>query len=97
MTPNFVPPYFTCADPYVCEIAIDNEFVTVSGSDRLPDLAIGRLPANTEASAMVMVNKIISYETAPPSGSWGQSLAFVSDNYRDLPPVSLTQRATSKR
>ena len=39
-TPNFVPPYFTCADPYVCEVAIDNEFVTVSGDDRLPDLAI---------------------------------------------------------
>ena len=82
MTPSFVPPYFTCADPYVCEVAIDNEFVTVSGNDRLPDLAIGRLPANTAASAMVMVNKVISYETTPPPGPWRQTLTFVSDNYR---------------
>lgn len=88
MTPNFVPPYFTCADPYVCEVAIDNEFVTVSGNDRLPDLAIGRLPANTAASAMVMVNKIISYETAPPPGAWGQTLAFVADNYRSSSGVA---------
>ena len=81
-TPNFIPPYFACVDPDLCEVAIDNEFVAVSGNDRLPDLAIGRLPANTAASAMVMVNKIISYETAPPLGSWRQTLTFVSDNYR---------------
>ena len=87
MTPNYIPPYFTCADPFICEVAIDNEFVTVSGNDRLPDLAIGRLPANTAASATVMVNKIISYETTPPSGSWSQTLAFVSDNYRDASGV----------
>ena len=31
---------------------------------------------------MVMVNKIISYETAPTPGSWRQTLTFVSDNYR---------------
>ena len=82
MQPNFVPPYYACADPNVCEVAIDNDFVAVSGNDRLPDLAIGRLPANTQASAMVMVNKIISYETVPPSGAWRQTLTFVSDNYR---------------
>lgn len=82
MTPNYIPPYYTCADPYVCEVAVDNEFVTVNGNDRLPDLAIGRIPANTLQSAMVMVNKIVGYETAPPSGSWRQTLTFVSDNYR---------------
>jgi hypothetical protein len=83
MMPNLVPPYFVCADPYVCEVAIDNAFVAVSGDDRLPDLAIGRLPANTPESAMVMVNKIINYETTPPAGTWRQTLTFVSDNYRN--------------
>lgn len=82
MTPNYIPPYYACLDPYVCEVAVDNEFVTVSGNDRLPDLAIGRLPASTVQGATTMVNKITSYETAPPSGSWRQTLAFVSDNYR---------------
>jgi hypothetical protein len=82
MTPNYIPPYYACVDPYICEAAIDNEFVTVSGADRLPDLAIGRLPANTLDLAMVMVNKIIGYETAPPSGAWRQVMTFVADNYR---------------
>ncbi len=82
MNANFIPPYMACMDPYVCEVAVDNDFVAVSGNDRLPDLAIGRLPANTPESATVMVNKIISYETAPPPGAWGQTFTFVADNYR---------------
>ena len=52
----------------MCEVAVDNDFVAVSGNDRMPDLAIGRLPANTIELATVMVNKIINYETAPPPG-----------------------------
>jgi hypothetical protein len=81
--PVLVPTYFACVDPWSCEVAVDNEFVTVSGSDRLPDLAIGRLPARTLAEAMVMVNKTTSYESNPPSGSWAGTLAFVADNARD--------------
>lgn len=82
-SPNLVPPYFACVDPWLCEVAVDNEFVAVSGNDRLPDLAIGRLPAKTLDAAWVMVNKIISYETTPPPGAWAGTLAFVADNYRD--------------
>lgn len=81
--PVLVPTYFTCVDPWVCEVAVDNEFVTVSGDDRLPDLAVGRLPARTLAEATVMVNKIISYEASPPPGPWAGTLAFVADNARD--------------
>jgi hypothetical protein len=81
--PVLVPTYFACVDPWVCEVAVDNEFVTVSGADRIPDLALGRLPARNLGEATVMVNKIIDYETSPPQGSWAGTLAFVADNYRD--------------
>ncbi len=83
MQPVLVPTYFACVDPWVCEVAVDNEFVTVSGSDRVPDLALGRLPARTLAEATVMVNKIISYENNPPAGAWTGTLTFVADNARD--------------
>jgi hypothetical protein len=82
MQPVLVPAYFACVDPWVCEVAVDNEFVTVSGSDRLPDLALGRLPARTLAEATVMVDKIISYESSPPLGAWTGTLTFVADNAR---------------
>jgi hypothetical protein len=81
--PVLVPTYFACVDPWSCEVAVDNEFVTVSGNDRLPDLAIGRLPARTLAEATVMVNKTMSYESSPPPGSWAGTLVFVADNFRD--------------
>lgn len=81
--PNFIPPYFACVDPWLCEVATDNAYVAVSGDDTFPDLAGGRLPANTPGEASRMVNKIISYETAPPAGPWRSGLVFVSDNFRD--------------
>lgn len=81
--PIHVPTYYACADPFTCDVPVENEFVTVSGSDRMPDLALGRLPARTLAEATVMVNKTISYETNPPPGSWASTLTFVADNYRD--------------
>lgn len=81
--PNFIPPFFACVDPWLCEVATDNAFVTVNGSDTFPDLAGGRLPANSAQEASRMVNKIISYETAPPAGSWRSGLIFVADNARE--------------
>lgn len=80
--PILVPTYFACADPFTCEVAVENEFVAVSGSDRMPDLALGRLPARNLAEATLMVNKTISYETSPPAGAWASTLIFVADNFR---------------
>lgn len=81
--PNFVPPFIACVDPWLCEVATDNAYVAISGNDTFPDLAGGRLPANTPDEAHRMVNKIISYETAPPAGAWRSGLIFVSDNSVD--------------
>lgn len=78
--PELIPPFLLCVDPWTCEVAVDNEYVTVSGNDRVPDLAVGRLPAYTLGDATVMVNKIIAYETNPPAGAWRSTVAFVADN-----------------
>lgn len=87
--PGLIPPYLDCYDPWLCEVASDNEFVAVSGDDRLPDLAVGRLPATDPASAARMVAKIITYEsatlrtTALVAAGWQSSLLFIADNARD--------------
>lgn len=93
---NYIPPYIACFDPWLCEVASDNEFVAVSGDDRLPDLAIGRLTATDPAAAAHSVDKIIAYETvmapalgmaqdaqATVSDDWLRTFAFVADNARD--------------
>lgn len=75
---TYVPPYLDMVDPDAGETATDNRFVTVTGSDILPDLHVGRLPANTAAEATIMVNKILSYEAqAKP---WTKQVLFVADD-----------------
>ncbi|HEY66083.1 MAG TPA: hypothetical protein G4O02_16085, partial [Caldilineae bacterium] len=78
--PTYIPPYLEFVDPWLGETASDNRFVTIVGDDNLPDMAIGRLPVNSPEEATIMVNKIIDYETNPPSGDWDKQVLFVSDN-----------------
>lgn len=45
------------------------------------DIAIGRLPANTERNASIMVDKIIGYESDPSSfGDWRLRITFSADD-----------------
>jgi hypothetical protein len=44
------------------------------------DIAIGRLPAQNNTQAQVMVNKIINYITNPVFGDWKTRLVFVADD-----------------
>lgn len=80
--PILVPPFMAAADPWSGEVAVDNEYVAVSGNDRMPDLAMGRLPARNLTEATWLVNKTISYDSTPPAGSWAGTLTFVADNPR---------------
>jgi len=79
-TDTFIPPYLALADPTLGETAADNRFVTLVGDDPLPDIAIGRLPANTPDEARAMVDKIITYETGCHCGDWSYNTIFMSDN-----------------
>lgn len=77
---NFILPYMVFVDPWMGETVADNRYVCLSGADTLPDMHLGRLPANTPAEAQTMVNKIIAYESAPPPGAWRQQALFIADD-----------------
>lgn len=80
VTPTFVPPYLALVDPTLGETSADNRFVTVSNNDVLPDIALGRFPANTPAEAAILVSKTINYETQCKCDSWNYNLIFSADN-----------------
>ena len=79
-TPTFIPPYLVDVDPWAGETAADNRYVTVDGSDTLPDMLIGRLPVKTVTETQVVVDKIVQYETRPFPGNWDKTVTFVADN-----------------
>ena len=82
---TILPPMLMDVDPYTTDSASDNRFVTLSDDPKqiLPDMLIGRLPANSIAEAQVMVNKIVNYETHPAAGSWKSRSMFIADQSFD--------------
>ncbi len=78
--PTFIPPYLALVDPTLGETASDNHFVSIDGLDPVPDIGIGRLPANTPQEAQAMVDKIIDYETVCSCGQWNYQTIFYADN-----------------
>jgi hypothetical protein len=77
--PNFVPPYLACVGPQMCEIAADNRYVCVSGTDNMPDMFIGRLPVKTPDEADAVIDKILAYEASPPA-DWRRRTLFAADS-----------------
>ncbi len=80
LRPEFIPPYLADVDYWIGETAADNRYVSVSGDDFLPDMALGRLPVNTSAETTAMVNKILAYEQNPPQDEWNRKVMFIADN-----------------
>lgn len=80
--PILMPPNMAWIDPWQGEVDATNMLAAVAGTDLLPDLAIGRLPANSNAELNAMIDKIVGYEQAAP-GDWQQRLLFVADNTPD--------------
>lgn len=82
--PNLIPPYLVDVDPWIGEVPADNRYVSIDGpDDYLPEMAIGRIPANTPADVTAAVDKIIAYETTAPAGYWQKRVVFVADNHLD--------------
>ncbi len=77
---TYLPPYLAMVDPTLGETAADNRFVTLTGEDILPEMHIGRLPANSPAETTAMVNKILAYEQTPINAPWTKHILFVSDD-----------------
>lgn len=57
----------------------DNWFVTITPSDPVPDMMIGRLPVKTVEDLRVVISKIITYETGEVE-EWNKNILFVTDN-----------------
>lgn len=63
--------------------ALEQWFVTVDGpspDDLLPDISLGRIPADTVDQVERLVNKIIAYEVAPSNAGWRESALLVADD-----------------
>ncbi|HOX27759.1 MAG TPA: C25 family cysteine peptidase [bacterium] len=56
-------------------IASDMIYTEMDG-DGLPDLAEGRLPADNTDELKTMIDKILAYETHPPTGIWKRRISF---------------------
>ncbi len=77
---TIIPPFLADVDPWAGETAADNRYVTVDGSDNLPDMIIGRLPANNISELETMISKIIGYESGSSQLPWQGKAVFVADN-----------------
>ena len=78
--PTYLPPYLEFVDADLGETAADNRFVTITGDDTLPEMAIGRFVANTSSEGAVLVKKTIDYEVGCSCGNWNYNLLFLTDD-----------------
>ncbi|MBN2104534.1 type IX secretion system sortase PorU [bacterium] len=91
---NWIPPYELDEDDEEMASAVDDWYVRVSGDDSEPDLAIGRLPVQTEEEARLIVNKIIQYETENHFGLWRTVITLLSDDVRKGSEQNLSSEKT---
>jgi len=57
---------------------VDTPLADTEGEDGIPDIAIGRLPAATEAELAGLIDKIIAYETGGPA-DWHNDIVMLAD------------------
>ncbi len=74
------PVFLRDLDPWLGEVADENQFAAVLGSDPVPDLMVGRLPVGSVEEAERLVDKIIAYESLGPGQAWQNRLLLVADN-----------------
>lgn len=78
------------------QIASDHPYSDLDG-DGLPELAVGRLPADTPQELAAMVGKILAYERSADYGPWRQRINLVAGVGGFHPLVdSVIETATSK-
>ena len=77
---SYIPPYLAMVEPNIGETASDNRYVTIVGTDTLPDMMIGRLAVNSVDEVRAFVNKIVDYEQSIADGSWDLGVTLVADN-----------------
>ncbi len=76
---DFVPTFFYQTFKFGAA-PTDLPYALVSGADPLPDLAIGRLPVQTNSDIQVALEKLQEYEQTPPRDPWRNQGLFISGN-----------------
>jgi hypothetical protein len=77
--PITMPPALAVTDPYQGEMDATNLLAAVIGTDIMPDLAIGRIPAKTTDQVAEVVKKTILYEQASID-AWQRNIIYIADN-----------------
>jgi uncharacterized repeat protein (TIGR01451 family) len=78
---QIVPTDLLFVDRWQGQIPSDLTYSLLVGDDMLPDLAVGRIPAQSAADAANVIDKIIRFEQNQlQSFSWMENLLFVSDD-----------------
>lgn len=80
----FIPPYLVRGIDPTGAIACDTCYARIDTADvrddRVPDLAVGRLPVRTAEEAATLVAKTAGMLSAPPVGAWRNRVLVLSDN-----------------
>lgn len=81
LNPNQVPTYLTFHDRFNGFGPSDFEYSLIVGNDESPDLAVGRIAAETVAGVKSVVDKTIQYETHMLTpAEWQSHMLFVYDD-----------------
>jgi hypothetical protein len=88
---NYVPAWEK-TDPNIHQVyglTTDDFFVNVIRGPEIvdrPDLAVGRIPANSIADANTYIDKISEYESGQNNGYWKNKMLFVADDEHTTAP-----------
>ena len=77
---NWIPPFEYDGLTDSGTRASDDWYTYVTGTDFYMDLAVGRLPVQSEEQARAVVDKIVQYETNPAWGDWKNLVTLIGDD-----------------
>ena len=78
------------------QIGTDNWFADLD-DDQVPDVAIGRLTADSPDELAIIVGKILAYEQSPPGGVWRRRVNLVAGMGGFGPLVDSVIEATARK
>ncbi len=77
---NWIPPYESKEGLQQILTYTSDDFFVLLTPDPYIEMAIGRIPVQTQEEAEAVVNKIIQYENSTDFGSWRNVVLFVADD-----------------
>ncbi|MCP4221633.1 MAG: hypothetical protein GY765_43815 [bacterium] len=81
---DHVPTFYENTHPYHSHLSgTDLYYSTLSGTDYEPDIFLGRMSVDDLSEATTVVNKIINYETSPPTAASFYANALMAAYYQD--------------